>query len=441
MAGRKIVYGLLDISAAIHDLPLARKCRELTLAWMRYDYHGSVIEHASVDEIVSQAADGGYRYCLILAYGQIVHEQWKPGEAESGGFAALLRKCFLGLEGMVAGNNRCVTQNEVELDHRCLLVDLQLYADWDRPAFGHAGRGYISASQRHGLPVTELPEKLQARLVDLEPEAGGAPGMREMLSDGAGEADLVRAWAGADPGQHDFLRVVHEQTAHARHGVFLLNIESHGDVATPHEEFTGPVSSLYCVASGFKPNRILQTHGMSADSRVVYFDYSANALAVRKAMVEDWNGEDFPRFIRGLFERFPAPDTYYQLWSGATPDNIDWRIVERLWRDQLDQMGGAKAFLAHWRDYRRLAHEYIHCDLLGDPRPLLDRIVLGSGALIWFSNAPFTMYANWRYTFDERRRMYRHWIERLAELNPELLLYGSDYTLDSCSLYQQQIRM
>ena len=456
MHSGELVYGLLDTTAAIQDRTLASKCRELTLAWSRYDYHGPIIEHDSIDKIVSRAAERQYRYCFIQAYGQVIHERWTPDTEGSDGFLAMLKDCLLALEGMAAGQILRTNGGRDGLDHHCLLVDLQRYVDCGSPAFGRAGEGsetlpgwnYIEASRKHGLPVVALPERLQAQIVNLEPEAAGADRQLPERSEG----------------QRDFLQTVRSQTANAQRGVFLLNVESHADIETPQPGFAGPVSSLYCVASGFKPNRILQTHGIAADSRVVFFDYSPNALAVRKVMVEEWDGEDFPQFMRHLFVRFPPPATFYQLWAGATPDNIDWSVVDKLWQDQLDQLGGALTFRDHWRECRQLPHEYIHCDILADPQPLLDRIVPGPGALMWFSNAPFTMYANWFHSFDERRRMYRQWMSWLAELNPDMILYGSDYAnsnvnciaareywqrfrnedqgpLNPCSLYQQEVRM
>jgi hypothetical protein len=500
MRARELVYGLLDTTAAIQDRTLASKCRELTLAWSRYNYHGPIIEHYSIDEIVDRAAEGQYRYCFIQAYGQIIHERWTPGTEDSGDFLATLKDCLFALEGMVAGHILGSDGGWYGLDHHCLLVDLQRYAECGRPTFGRAGQGsatlpaacessrdgritrldpadsvapanrnlpgwnYVSASLRHGLPIVTLPERLQSQIVNLEPEFSGAGCPRQLLKNGVDAVSPDRQMPELNEGQRDFLQTVRSQTANAQRGVFLLNVESYADVETPQPGFAGPVSTLYCVASGFKPNRILQTHGMAADSRIVFFDYSPNALAVRKVMVEEWDGEDFPQFMRHLFARYPAPATFYQLWAGVTPENIDWSAVDKLWQDQLGQLGGALAFRDHWREYRQLPHEYIHCDVLTDPHPLLERILPGPGALMWFSNAPFTMYANWFHSFDARRRMYRRWMERLAELNPEMLLYGSDYAnsnvnciaageywqrfrnedqgpLNPCNLYQQEVRM
>ena len=76
----------------------------------------------------------------------------------------------------------------------------------------------------------------------------------------------------------------------AGRGVFVLNYESYDDIAEPPPGFTPPVSTLYCVAAGLKPNRILATHGVDADSRVVFFDYSQQALDFRRGLDGECGG-------------------------------------------------------------------------------------------------------------------------------------------------------
>jgi hypothetical protein len=65
---------------------------------------------------------------------------------------------------------------------------------------------------------------------------------------------------------------------------------------------------------------------------------------------------------------------------------------------------------------------------LTDPSPLFDQIAEESSAIIWWSNAFFTMYGNWFYTLDQRRQMYDNWIQQMTRFNPDLYLFGSDYS-------------
>ena len=210
--------------------------------------------------------------------------------------------------------------------------------------------------------------------------------------------------------------------------MFLWNIEAYDDIEWPPPGFHRPVSTLYSVAAGFKPNRILHSHGFDENTRVVYFDYSPNALDVRRCLVEQWDGDDFPDFVRVLFQRFPYPDTFYQLWDHRTSADVDWNDVAEVWQREMDRWGGKAAFRDHWRRYRELEHVYLCCNLLQDPGPLLETMIPESSAVIWWSNAFFTMYGNWFFSWDERQRAYQDWVDQLAACNPQLYLYGSDST-------------
>jgi hypothetical protein len=98
-----------------------------------------------------------------------------------------------------------------------------------------------------------------------------------------------------------------------------------------------------------------------------------------------------------------------------------------MWETEVNKWGGHGVFGEHWRRYRRLSHEYIPCNLLGDRTELLKRICRERNAAIWWSNAFFTTFGNWLFTIDQRQAIYKSWIRQLAERNPSLLLYGSDY--------------
>jgi hypothetical protein len=457
-----LILGLLDNSSVIRCPKLAAKCRDLTITWARYSYHGPIIEDSSVDSIAKVAVQSSARYCLMLAYGQILQEQWLPGEAKTSDLHAQPHleqsERFL-----VAG--RVITENEgwYGLDHHCLLIDLESYAAFGEPSFnappvttqalpsarlisthdGIAGLepapgivqgrpilfGWrvIAESLRQSMPIFPVDRTLQKDVLDLSPEdTTSATLLSKYLGRGIDMYDRKSPERGLSQDQATFLNGVSEQTRNARQGVFLLNIEPYIDVHAPPAQPWGPVSTLYSVAAGFKPNKILQTHRFNENTKVVFFDYSSNALQIRKTLVTEWDGDDFPRFVRYLFEQFPSPNTYYQLWADRTPSNADWLEFEAFWQRELERFGGRKAFRDHWNEYRKLHHDFIRCDILGFPDELLSRISPEPNAVIWFSNAPFTVYSNWHRTLAERRQAYERWISGLAQRNPAILLYGAD---------------
>ena len=215
-------------------------------------------------------------------------------------------------------------------------------------------------------------------------------------------------------------------TGQLRKGIFVWNLESYADIETPSEYFSPPLKNLYTVSAGFKPNRILETHGFDENTRMVVFDYSAKGLEFRRMIQEEWDGVDYPGFIKMLMKKIPSSEAFYLLWDGMTPENLDWSLVNKRWQEELKAWGGEEALYRHWQQFRRLNIEYVHCDILRQHDRLLDCINAQDNSLVWWSNAFFSVHSNWFYTTGQRVDYYRQWIKKVSEKAPELLLYGSD---------------
>jgi hypothetical protein len=457
MYPKGLVFGLLASSADLTDTKLAAKLRSYTISWSRYGYRGPILEDTTIDAILIRALQRGYRWCLIQRVGHIIDEHWYPSHWNRVTFEAGLAGWLETTDFFVTGNISRNGSKGFGLDDRCLLVDLSLYDAFGRPAYDcvvndpvecveplvrrlerdgcsrlaalmpgrerrmriPSARGwkFIDVSLRDGKPVYQFPPELDEHRVVLSPTAGDGGCRMEAPTNGER--------------QQRFLAAIDVQAQNARRGVFLWNIESYKDMQTPPQFFQGPISSLYSVAAGFKPNAILHSHCFDDQSRVVFFDYSANALEVKRLLQEEWDGHDYPRFVQYLFRKMPYPETYYQLWGGQTPETVAGADLDRFWQAELSRWGGERAFAEHWQRYRSLRHEYMHCNVLTEPTQLFETIDDRPGAVIWWSNAFFTMYGNWLYTLEERRRLYTAWIEGLASQNPEMVLYGSDYNNQS----------
>jgi hypothetical protein len=464
MTENEVILGLVDDEHAAGCSPLAAKCRDLTITWARYCYHGPIIEDSSIDRVLDVAISRGARYCLLLSHGQILQEQWLPG-ADTSDDAGLVSRQFRQNGAFIAGRIRGGDTDWYGLDRGCLLVDLALYAEFGRPPFsGSSGERHqlpkavprlasdeivelrrapgcveadpkfsgwrlISESLRREIPVMSIEQGLGRSLLDLAPTSaenaasfsGYLNGNIDRYVRGGAESTLT-----AD--QVAFLDGVSSQAGNATRGVFLFNIEPYTDVDSPPAHPWGPVSTAYSVAAGFKCNRILQTHGFDKNTRVVFFDYSPNALEIRKVMLEEWNGRAFPRFVEYLFGRFPHPENFYQLWNDQAPDEVNWAELDAFWQRELQSFGGEKEFANHWNACRTLTHEFVCCDILHSPETLIERMPPQKNAVIWFSNAPFTVYSNWHHTLEQRKRFYENFIGRLADRAPDILLYGADYT-------------
>lgn len=459
MRGGELVFGLLEEGDPGADSPSAW-CRDLTIAWSRYGYRDGIVAGPCVDAVLGEAARRGPRYCLIQAPGILIRESWRGDEDGHRDFLSELGDWIGKHEFLAVGRIESQPGGWYGLDDRCLLVDLERYRALGCPGFGDPegaarelpdpdvaedvaglrsltptgraarrrpglrGWGLVEAALRSGVAVLDFERGLRDQLLDVAPRRGEAfaryrgEGISRYRS---GEETALR------PDQRQLLDVVALHAANARRGVFLWNIESYADVEQPPPGFEGPVSRLYSVAAGFKPNRILQTHGFGAQTRVTFVDYSRNALDVRKFALESWDGRDLPGFFARVFERFPHPETYYHLWRDLTPDELGSGDLERAAGAEIERWGGEEAFARHWRAYRELPHEFVHCDLVSDPSPLLERVEADPRAVVWWSNAFFTVCSNWYHSWSERRARYEAWISQLARRNPELLCYGSDH--------------
>lgn len=499
MASSEIVFGILNETGTMAEPTLARKLRDITLAWSRYQYRGLVLEGESVDEVLSRAAHTGSRYCFILSAGCVVVETWS--ESDPGGRSLLdaLEEWVEGHDFLVAG--RIVTREDkwFGLDSPYSLFDLK---HWDEVASTELSPGpreslnrpivhrpngrivrldpsrhtdsaepslwgwpWIAHSLAAGLPVWDISHEIGTKILDVRPTTKAqAEALLSLLGEGIGSISADGPIPCLSGDQVRFLSTVAYHHAGSQRCIFPWNIESYDDVTGTMSTDDGPLRSVYSVAAGFKPNWILQTGGFSPTTRVVYFDYSRRGLEAKRTLVEEWNGRDFPRMLRRLFEMFPSRDTAYCLWDRLTPESISNGQLENGWRRELDRWGGEDVFASHWDRYRNLPHTYVACDIVRKPAPLFEHIVAEPGAVAWWSNAFFTVFANWHMTAEERRERYERFIEGLAVAAPDMAIFGSDYNnsnvnglsageywaqyrsgsfnpLTPCSLHRVEIRM
>jgi hypothetical protein len=402
-----LVFGIVDRPSLQGDAALASKLRDLTISWSRYDYRGRVLVGETIEGVLDQALELGYRWCLVQRAGNIILERWDADED---------RRRFDQCVSHWIGERDFLALGAADDDH-CLLVDVPRWEELGRPALCRPLVDDVrESSHEHCLSLGRL-----------SPEEGSR--LARYLGDGI--RSFSEEEASLDPRIAVFLQEVQQQVLNAPRGVFLWNLEPYDDVRTPPTGFDPPISTLYSVASGFKPNMILESLGFDARTRVVFFDCSTRALEVKRLLLEGWDGRDFPAFVFHLFREVPSGDAHYHLWDGATPETLDPKAVEGAWERELGRWGGERAFAEHWSRYRQLRHEFVHCDVLGNAAPLLAHVEPEEHAVIWWSNAFFSVWGNWLFDAAERRAAYERWVEELAERNPDLFLYGSDFSNSS----------
>jgi hypothetical protein len=447
MTSPRLVFGLYE-AQSLHGEPSMRaRLRDLSLSWARFGYQGPVIEGTDAFPILDEALERGYEYCLLFATGTIFDENWYPPHWGRRDVQRALGELMDDGDFVAAGRLVEGPEGSKAIDSCCVLVNLGRYAAAGRPRLagarlvaaepaatnGHAqvgGPSWVLRDASVAACATYRPfdSTTALALVDLVSAqgdlAGVAPYLGRQIEEFPGDETLAEPAATA--GQTRLLAKVRRQIAGAKRGVFPWNYESYDDVDLPPPGLESPLKSVYCVAAGFKSYRIVSTHGYDGDTRVVFFDYSSRALAFKQRLIADWDGAEFPSYLRQAFREL-SPDTYFWLWADLSADQVATSDLDELWRAETDRWGGPEAFQKHWSLCRSLPHEFVLCDLVEDPGPLLDRLNSEPAAVIWWSNAFFTIYSNWFFTIAERRQRYLRFIKGLAERSPDLYLYGADH--------------
>ena len=432
MTDTNLMFGLLNTSRGIADPGVARRARELTIAFSRFKYFDAILEDVSVDVLLDRAVRRGAGACLVQTHGHILQEIWRPEAAGSGDLMAFLDGCGAAENVLVTGHVSHDGKQGYVLDRHCFLVNLRRYRALGCPSFGDAdpvtgsavldleplmnGDYAIRQGPAAGELVRPFPPEIASGMVHLRPEeADRLPALRSLLAPAAIDCGEIAGPDLPDGPTRAFLHTLHTLIGSLQRGVFVWNLEGYEDVEQPPEDFAPPLRALYTVAAGFKPNRILETHGFDARTRMVVYDYSPQGLEFRRRLHETWDGEDYPGFLRRLFQALPSSEAHYILWDGATPETVDWRDMEQRWQQELEAWGGARALRDHWRRFKEIRVDYRLCNLLADPAPLLTEVRDEPSAVIWWSNAFFSMHSIWRHSADERRSIYRAWIEALAD--------------------------
>ena len=143
-------------------------------------------------------------------------------------------------------------------------------------------------------------------------------------------------------------------------------------------------------------------------------------------MIEHWDGDDFPRFVNQLFEDLShIPKRFINFGTTSRPRPFSMKISDAYGSASLRGGKAPNDSKTIGNDIASSNTNSFVCDLLSNPSPLLDQMQPEPNAIVWWSNAFFTMYGNWRCCVEDRQTSYERWIEQLARLhNPDLYLGG-----------------
>jgi hypothetical protein len=428
MTNNPIAYGFFNVHGTFTTDVLHEKLRNFTLCRLRFGYSGPILESENINGVLNDALARGYSYCFVQSAGNLIREMWSPDHNKHIDIQTALESFGEKHNFLLAGVIHPAVENAVHA--ASVLVNLSEYEKAGKPELALTisdGMQYVNIADDAAQPIpfdgNVIGCQTDVRFENIEQ----ANALNICLEGGIEQYPALKEQQVFNANQVAFLDIVQLHQQNARKGVFVWNLEPYTDVEKRPDQFVAPVGTLYSVAAGFKPNRILETHGFYPATKMVYFDYSPNALRVKQAMIEEWDGIDFPKFIKHLFQKFPYPETYYHLWRDIIPANVDWNDMDKYWEVETARWGGPDVLQAHWEKYSQIEHQFVEASIYDHQDLILDAMDGKPNSIIWWSNAFFTMYSNWHFNFEERRERYHKWIEKLAQQHPSLFIYGSDY--------------
>lgn len=408
---------------------------ELTSFFSVFSFHMPLAELNIAASVDAALATGTKDFCLIQTYGHIFHGYDQLSYAMKD---ALDRCAFLTGEVMTDGPYP-------SLHDGCVLINRRAWERLERPAFGtpttgdktlvgadskptavsgRFGHGWsaLAASYAAGIPVQAWPETMSR--FTWHCDAHGAD-LFEWLT---GLDDLTRAGTAADEKLRrtvEYLRNIPDR-ADAPKKVFAFNSES--DAEFPQLRYRPGLDTAFVLASGFKVNRILETFGFHERTKIVTYDYSTPALALRKMMIEEWDGDDFATFFAAARTRI---DAQMGQQIAYVPHEI-MRDANAVTKEFQREMGAVftsiEQWRAHWKRFRALRHVFVEVDVLGAPahaKAMLKAHATGNVAL-WISDMFNSPNAVGKLAWNRRHGIFQMLSDTLrAQTTSDLILGGA----------------
>ncbi len=430
---KNYVVGILDDRRSIFNKDYAEQFKELTEFFTRFKYFGKILCGKSVNEILDKALLEEKEYCVIQCVGHFIKEI---------SFFQLIEKWTEQKDFFITGhiidketvNMQSEGNGYYGLHKQCLLVNLKYYEQLNKPDYGSKFEENVevSTARRHikdihddytplGLFPTEETQVCTPivdgwNFISKSLESGLTvynfhPKIRESKSYAYPNKSLSEL--------QEQLSWINQILAHAPDCVFFWNTENYTDIDRNKDLIKKPIKTLYSVAASFKPNYFLHTYGFTEDTKIVFYDYSKQALAFKAMIIQMWDGKDYPQFLYNIKKKYTINETTHNPYGKDD--------YEKLWEIECERWGGASAIEEHWQRYKLLEHKYIHCDVVKDFNKVINKVDNKDNSVIWWSNVFHTVNTHYTRKLSEVKDLYIDWLENLTEKNPDLWVFGKDY--------------
>lgn len=433
----KYVVAILDDRNSIHqkNRDYADKFKELTEFFTRFKYFGKILYGKSVNEILEKALQTNNKYCIIQSVGHLIKEI---------SFFELIEKWTSEKDFFITGHimdkhtknsTYPIGKGYYGLHKQCLIVNLEYYKKFGKPEYGNKNTGeyklYIPKRSKKDIHDDYTPIGLMSSEITeiCTPVVDGWNFINKSIENSLTVYNFHPKFR--DSKQYIYpnkdLNELQEQLGwinqilvYAPQCVFFWNTEKYNDIKKT-DLGIDRVDYLYSVAASFKPNFILNKYGFTENTKIIFFDYSKQALAFKKLLLEQWDGTNYPKFLYDIKKKYPQINETTHNPYGE--DNY-----KELWEKEIENWNGTNQLKEHWDRYKKLKHSFVHCDVLKNSDKITNLIKPEPNSVIWWSNVFHTVNAHYTRKLVELKNIYENtWIQSIKEQNPNIWIFGKDY--------------
>ena len=429
---KNYIVAILDDSRVIPNITAAQKSKELTEFFTRFKYFGKILHGTSVNEILDKAIEENVDYCVIQCIGHLIKEAY---------FFKLIENWILTHNFFITGHimdkhnpNSAYPKGQgyYGLHKQCLLVNLNYYKKFDKPVYGdkNSNETQVTKAKRHIHDIHDDYTPLSLKPTDdtliCTPLVNGWNFINKSLENGLTvynfhpkireQKQYVYPNKSAAELNHQ-LSWINNIISYAPTCVFFWNTETYKDLK--YIKLNKPIDKLYSVAAAFKPNFILNHFNFTEDTEIIFYDYSKQALAFKKLLLTEWDGTDYPEFLKWAKKKYKISETV-----GIKTENESY---EFLWKQEIIRWGSKENLKNHWDKYKKLKHTYIYCDICESPEKLTSIITNYQTEVIWWSNAFHTVNAHYLRGLQGVQNCYNKWLTQINDKNENIYIMGKDY--------------
>lgn len=221
--------------------------------------------------------------------------------------------------------------------------------------------------------------------------------------------------------------------------MFIFNTES---VRNTYVEYNlKKIDAFVGLPAGFFDLHTLYRHGFHEQTQLIYFDVNQKILDFKEKLLDLWNGENYPDFVRVILDKYP--EKYSDSLLSVIPEE-----GEEHWQKELKLWNGNSHFSNHLTKVKALPRHFIKMNILENFNPLTEILeqIKSKHLSLWYSNCfnytPGLAHKNWRYGDVKQQGVaFLNHLLRISEKNNlEITVYGEDILKDSTEFFGKNIR-